>query len=56
MMAKGMQLKTISEGVEDTSQLAILKGLDCDEIQGYIFGKPVPSDEFEKLHFAVKKL
>lgn len=56
MMAKGMQLKTISEGVEDTSQLAILNGLGCDEIQGYIFGKPVPSDEFEKQHFAVKNL
>lgn len=50
MMAKGLKLKTIAEGVEDISQLEILKYLGCDEIQGYIFGKPVPSDEFEKQH------
>ncbi|WP_312071591.1 bifunctional diguanylate cyclase/phosphodiesterase [Anaerotignum propionicum] len=50
MMASGLNLKTISEGVEETEQLAILKKLGCNEVQGYIFGKPVPSDEFEKLH------
>lgn len=50
MMAKGMGLKTIAEGVEDTNQLEILKKLECDEIQGYIFGKPVPAQEFEKQH------
>lgn len=50
MMSRGMNLKTISEGVEDMEQLEILKTLGCDEIQGYIFGKPVPSDEFEELH------
>ncbi|WP_304508151.1 putative bifunctional diguanylate cyclase/phosphodiesterase [Anaerotignum sp.] len=50
MMSRGMNLKTISEGVEDMEQLEILKELGCDEIQGYIFGKPIPSLEFEKLH------
>lgn len=50
MMASGLNLKTISEGVEETEQLAILKKLGCNEVQGYIFGKPVPCDEFEKLH------
>lgn len=54
MMAKGLHLTTLSEGVEEPSQLAILNSLGCDEIQGYIFGKPVPSDEFEKLHFQGK--
>ncbi len=54
MMAKGMKLKTISEGVEENNQLEILKRLECDEIQGYIFGKPVPSEEFEKLHLDKK--
>ncbi|MDD4843891.1 MAG: bifunctional diguanylate cyclase/phosphodiesterase [Anaerotignum sp.] len=54
MMAKGMKLKTISEGVEEDDQLEILKRLECDEIQGYIFGRPVPSDEFEKLHLNKK--
>lgn len=50
MMAKGMGLKTIAEGVEDVHQLQILEKLECDEIQGYFFGKPVPVEEFEKEH------
>lgn len=50
MMSKGMNLKTISEGVEVKEQLEILKTLGCDEIQGYIWGKPLPSIEFEKFH------
>lgn len=51
MMAKGMQLRTISEGVEDDNQLGILTALECDEIQGYIYGKPISEDEFEKKYF-----
>lgn len=50
MMAKGMGVKTIAEGVEEVTQLDILKKLECDEIQGYLFGKPVPAEEFEKEH------
>lgn len=50
MMAKGMGLKTIAEGVENIDQLKILEKLECDEIQGYIFGKPVSAKEFEHLH------
>lgn len=37
MMAKGMQLKTIAEGVEDTNQLKILNEIGCDEIQGFFW-------------------
>lgn len=50
MMATGLNLKTISEGVEEAEQLEILKKLGCNEVQGYIWGKPVPGGEFEKLH------
>ena len=50
MMARGMGLKTIAEGVEDSNQLEILKVLECDEIQGYIFGRPVPPEIFELEH------
>ncbi|MBP1758530.1 MAG: putative Signal transduction protein containing diguanylate cyclase/phosphodiesterase domain [Firmicutes bacterium] len=50
MMAQGMKLRTIAEGVEDRNQLEILRELGCDEIQGYLFGKPVPREEFEKQH------
>lgn len=56
MMAKGLKLKIIAEGVEDINQLKILEELGCDEIQGYIFGKPVPSDEFENQHIKIKVL
>jgi len=50
MMARGMGLKTIAEGVEEPNQLEILKVLECDEIQGYIFGRPVPPEIFELEH------
>lgn len=50
MMTKGMGIRTIAEGVEYESQFEILKGLGCDEIQGYLLGRPVPSIEFEKLY------
>jgi diguanylate cyclase len=48
MMAKAMGLKTIAEGVEDDDQLEKLIGLGCDEIQGYIFSKPITASEFEE--------
>ncbi len=50
MMAKGMQLKTIAEGVEEIKQIEILSKIGCDEIQGYYFGKPLPAEELEKEH------
>lgn len=56
MMAKGLKLKIIAEGVENINQLEILAELGCDEIQGYFFGKPVPSDEFENQHIKTKVL
>ncbi len=46
-MAKGMNLRTIAEGVETKAQLDILQELGCEQIQGYYFGKPLPASEFE---------
>jgi EAL domain-containing protein (putative c-di-GMP-specific phosphodiesterase class I) len=39
----------VAEGVENTEQLDYLKRLGCDYAQGYLFSKPLPSQEMDKL-------
>lgn len=47
--------KVVAEGVETKNQLAILKKLNCDEIQGYLYSKAVDKTDFEKLlHDGIK--
>jgi diguanylate cyclase (GGDEF)-like protein/PAS domain S-box-containing protein len=48
-MAHSLRLKVIAEGVESEEHLAFLREHDCDEAQGYLFGKPMPADEFMQL-------
>ncbi len=48
-MAHNLQLKLIAEGVETKEQMDFLIELNCDLLQGYLFSKPVPADEFTKL-------
>lgn len=48
-LAKNLGLKTIAEGVETLDQLKYLQSKKCDEIQGYLYSKPVPVKEFEDL-------
>ncbi|SHI17414.1 sensor domain-containing protein [Desulfosporosinus lacus] len=48
-LAKNLQLKVIAEGVETNNQCSFLKDKLCDEMQGYLFSKAVPSEEAEKL-------
>ena len=45
-MAHSMELTVVAEGVENVHQLEFLKGLHCDEYQGFIVSKPVPPEEF----------
>ncbi|WP_413375635.1 EAL domain-containing protein [Alkalihalobacillus sp. 1P02AB] len=47
-LGHGLGLKVVAEGVETHEQLTFLKQQDCDEIQGFIYSKPVPIHEFEK--------
>jgi diguanylate cyclase (GGDEF)-like protein len=40
-LAHRMGLRVVAEGVESESQLAILRGLGCDEVQGHVLGRPL---------------
>ena len=44
-MAHAVDLTVVAEGVENGTQLRLLRELGCDQAQGYYFGKPLPADE-----------
>lgn len=44
-IARKLNLEVIAEGVEDTSELAALKKLGCNQFQGYLFDKPLRAEE-----------
>lgn len=47
-MSKALGITVIAEGVEKKEQRDKLKDLGCDQIQGFLYGKPVPASEFER--------
>ncbi|WP_170942369.1 EAL domain-containing protein [Noviherbaspirillum denitrificans] len=48
-MAHNLGLGTIAEGVENDTQLGYLRKLDCQEIQGFLFSRPLPVEEITQL-------
>jgi diguanylate cyclase len=45
-MARHLKLSTIAEGIEDVGELRAMKNIGCQAGQGYLFQRPVPSDQF----------
>jgi EAL domain-containing protein (putative c-di-GMP-specific phosphodiesterase class I) len=45
-MAKGLEVDPLAEGVESVGQRDVLTRQGFSRMQGYLFGKPVPTDEF----------
>ncbi len=48
-MAKRVGMTVIAEGVEEREQADFLKSVGCDNIQGYLYSKPLPKAEYEKV-------
>jgi len=48
-IAHNLNMSVIAEGVETEEQLALLKDLGCDEIQGYLYSKPLSAEQFTEL-------
>lgn len=48
-MAHSLQKKVVAEGVETLEQLNLLISMNCDYVQGFYFGKPVPFPQFKEL-------
>jgi diguanylate cyclase (GGDEF)-like protein len=48
-LAHSLKLEVIAEGVETEQQAAILEELSCDQLQGYLFSRPVPSTDIPRL-------
>ncbi len=55
VMARSLTMTTVAEGVETAAQLETLRQMGCDEVQGYLIGRPLPAEAVapwlaERLH------
>ena len=48
-MVKKLGYETVAEGVETEAQYEYLKQIECDNIQGFLLGRPMPENELVKL-------
>ncbi len=49
MLAHGLRLKVVAEGVETPRQAEMLKEIGCEMAQGYLYSKPAPAETIEQL-------
>jgi predicted signal transduction protein with EAL and GGDEF domain len=47
-LSRSLGLGVVAEGVETERQAQVLKGLGCNVMQGYLFSRPLPADDFER--------
>ncbi len=55
-LAHDLSLNVVAEGVETVEQLNMIRALGCDELQGYIFSKPLSHDDFNNMFLQQKRL
>lgn len=55
-LAQSLRFKVVAEGVENEEQLIFLKQRQCDEMQGYLFCKPLPAEAFGRMSEHEKSL
>ncbi len=55
-LAHSLSMSVTAEGVETEEQLAFLQQHNCDEVQGFLIGKPVPADQFAPLFMQGNKV
>jgi len=48
-MAHSLNLKVVAEGVENESQYHFVRSHGCNEVQGYLFGRPAPASQIRDL-------
>jgi EAL domain-containing protein (putative c-di-GMP-specific phosphodiesterase class I) len=48
-LGRGLEVPVIAEGVETKAQLEFLAREACDEVQGYVVGRPLPIAEYADL-------
>ena len=47
-LGKSMSMELVAEGVETQSELALVKSMGCQFVQGYFYSRPLPASEFEQ--------
>lgn len=55
-LAQSLNLSVVAEGIESAEQLNALRREKCDRVQGYLFSKPLPSEEFMKFISARRRV